>query len=113
ETIRRAVEELARTVEPVQPGALGLFRSFAVEPYEPFPVDILPQPLRQFVIEGAASIGCDPDYIALPMLSALAAAIGNSRRVRLKRGWFEPSVLWTAVVGESCTTKSPTIELAL
>jgi hypothetical protein len=42
-----------------------------------------------------------------PLLAGLAAAIGNSRRIRLKGGWSEPAVLWAAVVGESGTLKSP------
>jgi hypothetical protein len=37
----------------------------------------------------------------------VAALIGNTREVRLKRDWHEPSVLWTATIGESGTLKSP------
>ena len=53
--------------------------------YEPFPVDVLPEPLRQFVIEAAVSIGCDPCYIAMPLLAACAAAIGNTHRLEVKK----------------------------
>lgn len=81
--------------------------------YEPFPLDALPDALRGFVVRGAQSIGCDPAYIVLPMLSALAAAIGNTRLIELKPGWTEPSIIWTAIVGESGTMKSPALALAL
>jgi hypothetical protein len=81
--------------------------------YEPFPGDALPQPLRRFVTEGAAAIGCDPSFVALPLLAALAAAIGNARRLELKRGWYEPAVIWTVTVGDSGTLKSPAHELAV
>lgn len=84
-----------------------------VDGWEPFPVELLPQPVQGFVVAGANAIGCDPSYIALPVLASTAAAIGNSRCIRLKRGWTEPAILWTANVGPSGTAKSPALELPL
>ncbi len=81
--------------------------------YQPFPVDALPEPIRSFVTEAAKAIGCDASYIALPLLSALASAIGNTHRIELKRGWTEPAILWTATVGESGTMKTPAFKLAM
>jgi len=81
--------------------------------YQPFPVEQLPEPARRLVLEGALAIGCDPAFIALPLLSGLAAAIGNSRVITLKPGWNEPSVIWTASVGESGMQKSPAMEKAV
>ena len=83
------------------------------ECYQPFPTDTLPEPIRSYVESAAESVGCDPSYVALPMLSALAAAIGNTRRIRLKRTWTEPAIVWSGIVGESGTMKSPAISLAL
>ena len=83
------------------------------DPYVPFPVDLLPEPLRSFISDGAAALDCAAAYIALPLLSSLAAAIGNSRRIRLKSTWNEPAAVWTACVGESGTMKSPALEYAL
>lgn len=81
-------------------------------PFVPFPVAVLPEPVRSFVDEGAKALGCDESYIALPLLSALASAVGNTRRIRLKRSWCEPCVIWTVAVGESGTLKSPAFDLA-
>jgi hypothetical protein len=81
--------------------------------YRPFPVDALPDPVRGFVAAGAKSIGCDASYLALPLLTAIAAAIGNTRRLELKRGWYVPPILWTAVVGESGTAKTPAFKLVM
>ncbi|NLX12761.1 MAG: DUF3987 domain-containing protein [Phycisphaerales bacterium] len=78
-----------------------------------FPVDVLPEPVRSFVKEASKAIGCDTSYAALPLLSALAACIGNTRRIQLKRAWTEPPILWTAIVGESGTLKSPPFRLAM
>lgn len=87
--------------------------SVCIERYRAFPVDTLPPVAARFVEEGAKALGCDPAYIALPLLSELASAIGNSRRIRLKTSWAEPPVLWTVAVGDSGTLKSPAFDLAL
>jgi hypothetical protein len=84
-----------------------------VEPFKPFPTDALPEPARSFVRSCARAIGCDESFIALPLLAALASAIGNTRLVQLKRGWTEPAIVWAAVVGDSGTLKSPALEIAL
>ena len=80
--------------------------------YESFPLNALPEPIRGYVDACSAAVGCDPAYIALPMLSMLAGAIGNTRRVMLKKGWTEPAIVWTAIVGESGMAKSPALDHA-
>ena len=45
--------------------------------YQPFPVHTLPGPVGAFVVAAAAAIGCDPMFIALPLLACLARAIGQ------------------------------------
>jgi hypothetical protein len=112
DAIRAEVEALADKTEPesVTPEAPG---GGAVPVFTPFPVDVLPEPIRRFVTESAKAIGCDASYVALPLLSGLASAIGNTHRIALKRGWTEPAIVWTAIVGESGTAKSPALELAL
>src|SRR5262249_23238583 len=77
------------------------------EPYQPFPVNALPAPLAEYVREGALALGCDPAYLALPVLAVVASAIGNTRRIRLKGDWEEPAVLWTGLIADSGTLKSP------
>jgi hypothetical protein len=81
--------------------------------YVPFCTDALPEPIQSYVRSGAKAMTCADSYVALPMLSALAAAIGNTRRIGLKKGWSEPAVVWTGIVGDSGTMKSPAIDLAL
>lgn len=107
DTLRAEIEALAQAVEPWRPGdAYDLA-------YRPFPVNALPAPIRGFVDAGALAIGCDPSYLALPLLSAIAAAIGNTRRLELKRGWSAPPILWGAIVGESGTAKTPAFKLIM
>jgi len=109
-SLHERIDQLAASTPPHAPVEAA---PRAVLRYEPFPVDLLPQPVRAYVVEGASAIGCDASFIALPLLSALAAAIGNTRRILLKRGWAEPAIVWTAIIGESGTQKSPAFRLAL
>jgi hypothetical protein len=107
EALRAEIEALAQAVEPWQPiEAENL-------DYQPFPLDALPEPIRGFVAAGSRAIGCDPSYLALPLLTALAAAIGNTRRLELKRGWAAPAIIWGAIVGESGTAKTPAFRLVM
>ena len=39
-------------------------------------MDALPEPLASFVAETADAIGCDPAYVALPLLAVAGSAIG-------------------------------------
>lgn len=84
-----------------------------IAPYRPFPLDVLPEPVRGFVRAAAAAINCDPAFVVMPTLAALASAIGNTRRIQLKHGWEEPPILWSVIVAESGAKKSPPLDLAL
>jgi hypothetical protein len=78
-----------------------------------FPVDVLPESCRRFVREAAASIGCAPDLVSVPLLGLLSAAIGNSRQLQLKRGWKESAALFAVVVAEPGDKKTPAQKAAL
>jgi hypothetical protein len=106
-TMRAEIEALANAVEPWRPDDADDLA------FRPFPLHALPQPIRGFVDAGARAIGCDPSYLALPLLTAIAAAIGNTRRLELKRGWSAPPILWGAIVGESGTAKTPAFKLVM
>jgi len=109
EALRQQIEALADAAELVkpEPEAPGIL------PYLPFPVDALPEPVRSFATKAARALGCDVSFVALPLLAGLASAIGNTRRIQLKRGWTEPAIVWAVIVGDSGTLKSPALELAL
>ena len=84
----------------------------ADEPMTAFPLDALPGPIRQFAIEGAASLTAPPELIAVPALVVAAAAIGGSRIIELKQGWTEPASVFAAVISPTGTMKSPALQLA-
>ena len=72
----------------------------------PFPLELLPQPWRDWVSDTAASAGAPADYVAQAVLAALAGLCGAGVAVRITPGWSEPMVLWQAVVGEPSSGKS-------
>lgn len=101
------VRRIAKSVGRYEPAQLELPQ------YRPFPTETLPSPIKEFVADGSAVIGCDPVFLALPLLVAAGSAIGNARRLELKKGWLVPPVIWGCVIGESGTAKSPAFRLAL
>ncbi|MBN1507765.1 MAG: DUF3987 domain-containing protein [Sedimentisphaerales bacterium] len=110
------VQGVSRSIGKRVPGRIACLRKqehLYLEPPTPFPVSALPAPVDHFVDGVARAIGCDPSYVALPLLAGLASAVGNTRRIHLKPGWNEPSIVWGAIVGESGTLKSPAMETAL
>ncbi len=96
-----------RSYPPPPDGGNPSGGAVVVPPYRPFPVGCLPDVVRAFVESVAASVGCDPCFVALPALALVGAAVGGALVARPKRGWTEVPILWAAVVGDSGTAKSP------
>ena len=69
--------------------------------------------MKDFIYGHAGAIGCDHTFLALPTLSMLGASIGTRRFLELKKGWREYPVVWSAIIGESGTKKSPAAKCAL
>jgi hypothetical protein len=80
--------------------------------YRPFPCDMLPEPLRRFVLEASAAMCCDPGPLATLSLVACSAAIGTTRRLAIKRTWRPYPLLWGVMMAASGDMKSPIVEIA-
>ncbi len=78
-----------------------------------FPTDALPPCVCRFIEETAAGVGCPVDFVAVPALVALSAAIGDTRRILLKKSWTEGGAIFGGIVGEAATKKTPAMNLAL
>lgn len=87
--------------------------SSAIHDATEFPLDAIPSTLRRFVQEAAWSLPVPVDLIAVPLLVALGAAIGNSRSIRLKGGWTESAALYAVVVADPGSMKSPALRLVM
>ena len=118
ETLRARLHQISDCVSdfvgdcPPKPDANRVFADTANE-FTPFPVDELPPVLTKFCREVAAAVGCDESFPAMVCMAVCAAAIGTSRQLCVKYGWFVPPIVWLILVGESGTQKSPPFRMAM
>lgn len=78
-----------------------------------FPIDVLPDKLRKIINEAHATLGFPKDYLAGSMLTAMAAAIGNTHAVEHMDGWKEYVILFVALVGSPGSNKSHPLSFAM
>jgi hypothetical protein len=110
--VAQILDEARPLGRPAAPtGLVPVKRPPRLPPYQPFPADSLPEPLRAFVVQGAAALGCDVAYLALPALALCGGLVGYTRVLRLKRSWRAPAVFWTLVIADSGSLKSPAFRL--
>ncbi|MCA9015571.1 MAG: DUF3987 domain-containing protein, partial [Planctomycetaceae bacterium] len=83
------------------------------EDYESIPTDCFPPVLEQFIVYTSQTIGCDPSFVAMPVLSIIGSLIGMTRELYFNSDYREPPILWTAIIGESGTGKSPGFKTAM
>ena len=79
----------------------------------PFPLDVLPETVRRFVVSATTAIGCPPDFTAVPLLGLAEGVAGRSRRIVIRPGFEVSPGSWYGVVGEPGTGKSPGQKYAL
>jgi len=127
--VRELATRIARTYEPDQIATavaegdgskIDLDRlggkaseSKPIQPFVSFPTERLPSPIREYVAAVAGSVGCDETFVALPLLTALGAAIGSTRVLARKADWKVPAILWAVTIGESGSAKSPAYRAAV
>jgi uncharacterized protein DUF3987 len=74
-----------------------------------FPIDLMPQPWRDWLADAARTAGAPVDYVVQALFAAVAGVCGTAAQVRVTPDWTEPLVLWQALVGTSSSSKSPAI----
>ncbi len=89
----------------------GWFPQDPADEVAPFPVDCLPAPLRQFATEAARALQCPVNFLGVTMLAVASAAIGNTRRLRIRRGYEEGARIYAAIVAAAGSVKSPALRL--
>ena len=99
---------------PAAPLATTAVPPSFVDPYAefvgaPFPADVLSPTLDEFVEAERRAMGADPSAIAMAAITAVAGAIHAETLVQGGEGWWERPILWTALVGNPSTMKSPII----
>jgi hypothetical protein len=98
---------------PVAPEEWPPLRLSECPPVLPFPVDVLPRSVADFVRNVAASIGCPEDFVGLPVIIAAGAAIGRSVSLRLRPNHFASASLYGMNVGSPSSGKSPALDFVV
>ena len=76
-----------------------------------FPLHVFSEPIQEFIKAGSEGADAPPDFMAVPLLSYAGGVIGKTARLQLKKDWVEYPCLWTVIVGERSTGKSPALRL--
>lgn len=79
----------------------------------PFPLDVLPRKMREIIDEANTTLGFPKDYLAMSMLTAVAAAVGNTHNAEHMAGWQEYCILFVALVGRPGANKSHPLSFAM
>jgi Protein of unknown function (DUF3987) len=74
------------------------------------PLDVFGPFWGDWIAASGEEKGAPADYIAAGLLSAASVLLGNSRWGSPWPGWKEPPVLWSALVGNPSSGKSPALD---
>lgn len=107
-----ALQAVALAASPWSPAREGI-----ASPSEsrtlPFPVEVFPPPIRDFVAASSEDLAVPVDYMGLAVLATLSTAIGSGHVIEIKDGWTEDARIWLAVIGRSASNKSGALSRAL
>lgn len=71
------------------------------------PLDVLPVPFQELIKQLEQRYKFPADYSLLYILFAFSIAIGNNYRIRVKKNWIEPAILYLALVALAGQSKTP------
>jgi putative DNA primase/helicase len=80
-------------------------------PAEPFPLDVLPPELADFLSIAASCLTCPVDFLAVAALAIAGTAMGRSVAIKVKESWVETASLYAALVARPGATKSPALTM--
>lgn len=84
-------------------------------PVAPFNPDLLPEPIRTWVMDIADRMQCPADFVAVAAIVALGSVLGRKVAIRPQREtpWVEVANLWGCIVARPGAMKSPAMAAAL
>lgn len=71
------------------------------------PLDVLPVQFQELINQLADRYKFPKLFSLMYLIYAFSIAIGNNYRIRIKKNWIEPAILYMAVVGLPGQTKTP------
>lgn len=108
ETIARSIGRYAPpSLSPPSPNGFH-------EPVDmpPFPIEILPPAIREYVEQCAAALPVPHEMVAMPMLGMVGALAGNRICLRLKASWHEYLSLYVVAIASPGTGKTAALTMA-
>jgi len=75
-----------------------------------FPIEIIPENLRHYVLECNRTLDSSVDYMGCALIWLYSTMIGNSIKVEVKKGWIETATVWISVVGKAGLGKTPSLD---
>lgn len=78
----------------------------------PFPLDVFPHAVASYWRHAAAALSVPVDYLAVPGMTLLGAAIGRSRAAEVKSSYTEVPCIWSAVIAPPGSAKSAALRFA-
>ncbi len=77
-----------------------------------FPVEVFPNTLQEVINATNKDLNYPIDFIGSAILAASSAAIGNTCKVVVKKGWIESALIYIVIIGRPGTGKSHPLKFA-
>ena len=71
-----------------------------------FPIDVIPQPFKEYIINLKETVNYPIDYTATALLTATATAAGANIKVLVKNGWTEQGSIFACAIGNAGANKT-------
>lgn len=86
-----------------------------LSPVYPLTKEMIPMPLRAWVLDIAHRMQCPPDFVAIPAIVAAGAVIGTGCGIYPKKrdDWLVLPNLWGAIIGRPSMLKTPSMTEAI
>lgn len=84
-------------------------------PVESLPVELIPEPFADFVIDEANRMQCPIDFIAMSILEVVSAIVGANCGIKPKKedDWLVIPNLWGCIIGRPGKLKTPAASSAI
>lgn len=99
--------------DPIDPEKIPLAPSLDERDPVPFPVEVFPQTIRDYVEKVSAQLQTPPDWTAGGVLVTAGRALGTTRSILLDDGYEEMGNLYAVVVGPPGTLKTASMRAAI
>ncbi len=78
----------------------------------PFPIEVFPSVIRDYLEAQAKCIGVPVEMIAIPLMAFLGSLVGNRLYIKLKAGFHQYASLFVAIIAPPGAAKSPALNAA-